>query len=454
MNPAIVSHSVTAPPGSRARSADDAALAALLDLFAPPGDFAALLREGRAAADDRRELLHTAAEQSRDSQDPIRTARDDERRARPGTAAADQAERRTAERREALHTQSQPEAGDSSPRSGASPSRESSALDSSPQRATIASDRPSATDTQRDPDGPAARLETPAAKPAQSEASALDAASASAPTSHQAGAQAVSPNPVAATPATDAAAASRAAARIDATTAARAADSASPRTAAPAADAPTVKPAAAAPQTPIAASAVSPDAQAAQPGSRPARTAPPNGGSSASHSADTDATIGKDDPNIERIVRLVATRVGRDHSTATLRLDPPWLGSIRMKIDLRANELELRVEADSPLAHRLLSENLDALRTALESSGIQLARVKFIPPGGAAPGDWTPGQAFPDAAADGTADRGAADPGRGDRSSGDATPAAAGVVSQPAADAATAASATASAAKGRVNLVI
>lgn len=91
----------------------------------------------------------------------------------------------------------------------------------------------------------------------------------------------------------------------------------------------------------------------------------------------------KDDANIEHIVRVVTSRKDKEHSTATIRLDPPWLGSIRMHIDLRDGVLLLRIEPDTQLAHRLLSENLEHLRRALDAAGIQLSQVEFRPPPGA-----------------------------------------------------------------------
>ena len=85
--------------------------------------------------------------------------------------------------------------------------------------------------------------------------------------------------------------------------------------------------------------------------------------------------------DIERIVRFVRARIGRDHSSATLRLDPPELGRIRLHLELREQTVRLRVETHTPLAHRLLSEEAGTLRAALEASGLQLERFEVRPPG-------------------------------------------------------------------------
>lgn len=97
-----------------------------------------------------------------------------------------------------------------------------------------------------------------------------------------------------------------------------------------------------------------------------ARSAPPGG-----------SEDGKNDVNVKQILRVIRSRIGQDHSHVTMRLDPPSLGSIRITMDLQRGALELRIEAESPLAQRLLSGKIDALRDALESSGISLERLEI-----------------------------------------------------------------------------
>jgi len=84
--------------------------------------------------------------------------------------------------------------------------------------------------------------------------------------------------------------------------------------------------------------------------------------------------------NIERILRLIRTQIGAQRSTATLRLEPPELGSIRLRMDLRGDRLTLEVQTETSAAQRLLSEQLDALRRSLEAGGIQLERVEIRAP--------------------------------------------------------------------------
>lgn len=82
------------------------------------------------------------------------------------------------------------------------------------------------------------------------------------------------------------------------------------------------------------------------------------------------------DANIERIVRVIQARIGKDRSVTTLRLDPPELGTVRLHMDLRQEQLLLRVETQTPEAQRLLAGELDTLRRSLEAAGIHLERVE------------------------------------------------------------------------------
>jgi flagellar hook-length control protein FliK len=102
------------------------------------------------------------------------------------------------------------------------------------------------------------------------------------------------------------------------------------------------------------------------------------------HTAKTDSTRSAGsaarDANIERIVRVIHSRVTEQRSHTVMRLAPPELGSLRLQMDLRGVALTLRIDTATEMAHRLLSEDLDKLRHGLEASGIQLERVEVRPP--------------------------------------------------------------------------
>lgn len=84
--------------------------------------------------------------------------------------------------------------------------------------------------------------------------------------------------------------------------------------------------------------------------------------------------------NLERIVRCLRAQIEGNRARATLRLDPPALGSLRLALDLQQDALALRIEPNSVVAHELLSEHLDGLREQLERAGIRLERVEIAPP--------------------------------------------------------------------------
>ncbi len=117
------------------------------------------------------------------------------------------------------------------------------------------------------------------------------------------------------------------------------------------------------------------------------------------------------DTNVARMMRLIHTRMGKNRSVATMRLDPPELGTIRVHMDLRNDQLFLRVDTETSAARRLLAEQLDTLRHNLEASGIQLERVELRSPASSTqtPDSGTPYDTGTEADnRDGSADAGAA----------------------------------------------
>lgn len=89
---------------------------------------------------------------------------------------------------------------------------------------------------------------------------------------------------------------------------------------------------------------------------------------------------GRNDANVERILRSIRTQIGKQRSTATIRLEPARLGTLRLHMDLRNQELSLRVETQTALAHRLLLDNVESLREGLELAGLRLERIEVRPP--------------------------------------------------------------------------
>ena len=103
-----------------------------------------------------------------------------------------------------------------------------------------------------------------------------------------------------------------------------------------------------------------------------------------------DAAESKNDANAARLLRWVRTQDGKGGGTATMRLDPPELGKIRVQMEVHEGGVRLAIDTQTPLAHRLLSDDVETLRKSLEASGLQLERVEVRPPAttdGAAPSD-------------------------------------------------------------------
>ncbi|MFO0839158.1 MAG: flagellar hook-length control protein FliK [Phycisphaerae bacterium] len=71
------------------------------------------------------------------------------------------------------------------------------------------------------------------------------------------------------------------------------------------------------------------------------------------------------------------TQIRAGSSTTTMRLDPPELGMLRLRMELRDETLRLDVDAQSRAAQRLLSEHIDALRDGLAAAGIHLQQVEI-----------------------------------------------------------------------------
>ena len=89
---------------------------------------------------------------------------------------------------------------------------------------------------------------------------------------------------------------------------------------------------------------------------------------------------GKSDTNVERVLRVLRSQIGRENARVTLRLDPPELGTVRLQMDLRKDVLSLRIDTQTTMAHRLLSEQVESLRQGLHATGIELERVEIRPP--------------------------------------------------------------------------
>ncbi|MBN2445926.1 MAG: flagellar hook-length control protein FliK [Phycisphaerae bacterium] len=101
---------------------------------------------------------------------------------------------------------------------------------------------------------------------------------------------------------------------------------------------------------------------------------------STTKTSSTDTASRKDETTTERIVRFVRMHIGKENSRATMRLDPPALGKIRVDVQQQQNVVTLRIDTQNDVAHRLLSNDLDELRHSLEAAGIRVERLEVRPP--------------------------------------------------------------------------
>jgi flagellar hook-length control protein FliK len=126
---------------------------------------------------------------------------------------------------------------------------------------------------------------------------------------------------------------------------------------------------------------VAPDVRASPLRTASARLLPPAG--EGAESAQARA-------NVERVLRVIRSHAAAGRSSATIRLDPPELGTLRLRMELEQDALRLRIETQSVVAHRLLSDELDSLRRGLEAAGLHLERVEIRPPAPPDAEHWAP----------------------------------------------------------------
>jgi flagellar hook-length control protein FliK len=126
--------------------------------------------------------------------------------------------------------------------------------------------------------------------------------------------------------------------------------------------------------------------QAAEPRSNAPRSADPGidarrsgestRAAASAKAAGASAEKGKNDANLTQILRAIQTRIHDKNARVQMRLDPPSLGAIRISMQLQDRDMTLRIDTETHLAQRLLSEEAEALRDALRASGIHLERIE------------------------------------------------------------------------------
>lgn len=89
-----------------------------------------------------------------------------------------------------------------------------------------------------------------------------------------------------------------------------------------------------------------------------------------------------------QVARGLAAALQRGNGEVTLRLRPHALGELRVQVSVHGASVEARLRATSGEAHRLLEQNVESLRAALETRGLHVGRIEIEPP----PADTRPGE--------------------------------------------------------------
>ena len=90
----------------------------------------------------------------------------------------------------------------------------------------------------------------------------------------------------------------------------------------------------------------------------------------ASDKMDIDAS-----KNVDNIVKSVKTMVSNNTSSMVIRLDPPELGEMRINIRSGSDGMTIEIQAANAKSQQMLQQNSGQLRSALESSGINVNNV-------------------------------------------------------------------------------
>lgn len=154
----------------------------------------------------------------------------------------------------------------------------------------------------------------------------------------------------------------------------------------PAAPAPVIQPAARS-EPPVAtpnstAAGAIQSASAAAPGRRSGADAhlprwmSPRGGATAGGSNRAAQATGRSEAFAARVSRGLAAAISRGAGDVTLRLNPESLGFLRVRLEVRPEGVAARFEASTDAARRLLAQNSETLRAALEARGWESAEIR------------------------------------------------------------------------------
>lgn len=80
--------------------------------------------------------------------------------------------------------------------------------------------------------------------------------------------------------------------------------------------------------------------------------------------------------NVARIVTSVRGSLGAAGGTMQIRLDPPTLGAVNVSVSFENGVMTASLTTENEQATRMLSHNLSALKTSLESAGVTVDKIQ------------------------------------------------------------------------------
>lgn len=81
-------------------------------------------------------------------------------------------------------------------------------------------------------------------------------------------------------------------------------------------------------------------------------------------------------PAVHQVGEAILERVDEAGGEAVIRLDPPELGSVHIRVTLAGDTVQVQVEAEQPEAQALLREHIEDLSNLLTERGLNLADVQ------------------------------------------------------------------------------
>ncbi len=103
-----------------------------------------------------------------------------------------------------------------------------------------------------------------------------------------------------------------------------------------------------------------------------------NRGVSSVHNSDGEKDLNSNIDLAEQIIKKINWKTGDKFSEATIRLEPEFLGKLKIQVNLTGGEISAKFFAQTKEAGHMLSNQLQELKTALESQGLKLGDFSVL----------------------------------------------------------------------------